>query len=80
MPSEFSSHDPCTGQVVWTGAAAMADEVGRAIDTARAAQRDWAAQSLDQRENILTAFARHVQASAELVDAKTACVNSPSAS
>jgi succinylglutamic semialdehyde dehydrogenase len=57
----FSSINPATGAVVWTGAAASDTEVEAAITRARAAFRPWSRMTLEQREGCLRAFARRLQ-------------------
>lgn len=53
----FSSIDPATGSVVWTGAAASPEEVDRAIAAARAAFPAWSRRPLAEREAVLRAYA-----------------------
>lgn len=53
----FSSVNPATGEVVWTGAAATAHEVDRAVATARAAFPAWSARPFEERATVLRAFA-----------------------
>ncbi|HYC72327.1 MAG TPA: succinylglutamate-semialdehyde dehydrogenase [Opitutaceae bacterium] len=55
--AEFSSYDPATGETVWTGPAADAAGVDRAVAAARAAFSSWSAQPLEEREKVLRAFA-----------------------
>ncbi|HSZ54869.1 MAG TPA: succinylglutamate-semialdehyde dehydrogenase [Tepidisphaeraceae bacterium] len=59
--SAFRSIDPATGQVVWEGAAAMAEEVDHAVGAARRASESWADTSLQQRIFILESFARQLK-------------------
>lgn len=53
----FSSLNPATGDVVWTGAAATAHDVNTAVARARAALPIWSRASLGEREAHLRAFA-----------------------
>src|SRR5579862_3004415 len=69
-PNIFTAHDPATGAQVWRGNAAGANEIDRAVTTARAAFEDWATRPLVERIAYLEAFAKSVQSRrAELVDA-----------
>lgn len=52
----LSSTDPATGRKVYSGHAASSDQVGAAVRAARAAIRDWAKQSLDDRIACLNRF------------------------
>jgi succinylglutamic semialdehyde dehydrogenase len=63
---EFFSTDPCTGERVWEGRSATAEEVGRAVEAARAAQVDWARQPIERRRQVIENFAAQVAGSAEL--------------
>lgn len=54
---EQVSYDPATGEVAWSGRAATAEEVGPAVDAARAAFEGWAELPLEQRVQHLEAFA-----------------------
>ncbi|MBI2513632.1 MAG: succinylglutamate-semialdehyde dehydrogenase [Opitutae bacterium] len=56
----FSSIDPSTGERVWTGPAASATDVDRAVAAARAAFPAWSARPLDERAAILRAFAQQL--------------------
>ena len=58
----FSSINPATGEIVWTGAAADEAEVGAAVRRARAVFRPWARMPLAEREAHLRAFARGLTA------------------
>lgn len=58
----FSSLNPATGETVWTGSAADAAEVDRAIATARIAAEAWAGRPLAEREAIARAFAQQLTA------------------
>lgn len=58
----FSSINPATGEVVWSGFAATAVEVDGAITRARTAFRAWSRTPLSEREALLRAFARVLEA------------------
>ena len=60
--SAFSSVNPATGETVWTGSAATAAEVDAAVARARAAFRPWSRTPLAEREALLRAFARGLEA------------------
>ncbi|MCX4164341.1 MULTISPECIES: succinylglutamate-semialdehyde dehydrogenase [Paraburkholderia] len=53
----FASRNPGTGATVWEGASASADDVDRAVRSARRAFAAWSAQSLDERCAIVRRFA-----------------------
>src|SRR5438552_2824232 len=57
----FSSHEPVSDEVVWSGNAATADEVDRAVQSARAALPAWAALSVEQRAAHLQSFAQNLR-------------------
>lgn len=58
----FSSLNPATGERVWTGPAASAADVHRAVATARAAFPAWSARPLEERAAVLRAFAQQLAA------------------
>jgi succinylglutamic semialdehyde dehydrogenase len=60
--AEFSSRDPATGEVVWSGAAADAQDVDRAFGAARRAFADWSARPFAQREALAREFAARLAA------------------
>lgn len=60
----FASHDPATGEAVWRGASASADDVADAMAAAHAAFPSWAATPLEKRVAIAQAFAKIVEARA----------------
>ncbi len=57
----FSSIDPADGSVVWTGPAAGADDVERAVNAARHALPSWSRRPVEERTEILRTFARSLQ-------------------
>lgn len=60
--SLFSSHNPATGDVVWTGPAAAAADVDSAISRTRAASSAWEKRPLADRAAVLSAFAKRLEA------------------
>ncbi len=56
----FSSHNPATGEAVWTGPAADAPAVGQAVSHARAAFPAWSRRPHSEREALLRAFAQQL--------------------
>lgn len=54
---EFTSHSPASGEVVWSGRAASAADVGDAVFTATQAQRHWQRMPFPERTQILRTFA-----------------------
>jgi succinylglutamic semialdehyde dehydrogenase len=53
----FSSHNPATGETLWSGESATAEEVNRAVAAAAAASKRWAALPFAEREAYTLAFA-----------------------
>ena len=53
----FASHNPGTGAAVWEGNSASADDVDRAVRSARRAFAAWSALSLDERCGVVRRFA-----------------------
>jgi succinylglutamic semialdehyde dehydrogenase len=54
--AEFSSSNPSTGEVIWSGRESTADEIDAAISAAGRAAREWASRPLAERIQILEAF------------------------
>ena len=52
----FASTDPATGETVWEGKAASADDVARAYAAAKEAFPDWSRTTLDSRIAILRRY------------------------
>lgn len=74
----FSSVNPATGDTVWTGPAASAADVDRAVAAARAAFPAWRDSPLEERTAILRAFAAQLtSAKDELARAISAEVGKP---
>jgi succinylglutamic semialdehyde dehydrogenase len=63
--SLFSSINPATGGIVWTGAATTAADLDRAVAAARAAFGPWARRPLEERAACLRAFAAQLAAHQE---------------
>jgi succinylglutamic semialdehyde dehydrogenase len=63
----FASHDPATGDKVWEGRAADADDVSEAMAAARLAFPAWSRRSLDERIAIVRAFAKVIERRADEV-------------
>ena len=57
----FSSENPGTGNVLWQGASATAEQVDQAIRAAREASHHWAFRSFSERESIVKAFANELE-------------------
>jgi succinylglutamic semialdehyde dehydrogenase len=58
----FRSTDPITGETVWSGHAAGPEEVTAAVLTARAAFPAWARRPAEERETVVRAYARALEA------------------
>lgn len=63
----FASHDPATGDEVWAGRAATADDVAEAMAAARLAFPAWSRRPLEERIAIVRAFAKAIQDRGELI-------------
>lgn len=63
----FSNTCPSTGEAVWQGAAANADDVAEAVDSARRAFRDWSRRAPQERIAILERYAEEVGKRAEAI-------------
>jgi succinylglutamic semialdehyde dehydrogenase len=59
---EFSSHDPSTGAVAWTGRGATSAEADAAVAAARKAWGAWADLTVERRTEFLQAFAGNLRA------------------
>ena len=74
----FSSIDPATGEIVWTGPAATSAEIESAVGSARAAFPGWSRTPLAEREAHLRAFAGKLgERRAELASAISREVGKP---
>lgn len=54
----FESINPSTGEVSWAGNAASAEQVSAAVGAARQAFADWSLRPVQERADILTAYAQ----------------------
>jgi succinylglutamic semialdehyde dehydrogenase len=54
----FSTVNPVSGELVWQGRAATANDVDDAVTAARAAQTGWADKAIDERTAVVNEFAR----------------------
>lgn len=59
--AEFSSYNPASGEVLWTGSAALDSDVDRAVESAREAQTAWSLLPFAER-------LRHVERYRDLLD------------
>lgn len=57
----FSSYDPSSGEAVWSGNSATAEEIDQAIEAARKAFPSWSLLSIQERLLILQRFAQILQ-------------------
>lgn len=57
----FSSHDPASGDKVWEGRAATADDVAEAMAAARLAFATWSRRPVEERVAIVRAFAKVIE-------------------
>lgn len=57
----FTSHDPATGDKVWEGHEANADDVAEAMAAARLAFPGWSRRPLDERLAVVRAFAKAIE-------------------
>lgn len=58
----FASHDPASGDKVWEGRAADADDVAEAMAAARLAFPAWTKRPVEERIAIARAFAKQIEA------------------
>lgn len=63
--STFQSFDPATGEAIWQGLSASADDVGHAVARARAAFPGWAALSQERRTDHVRRFKAALEAHAD---------------
>ncbi|MEH6577632.1 MAG: succinylglutamate-semialdehyde dehydrogenase [Amphritea sp.] len=63
----FDSLNPATGESIWQGQAASADQVTQAVAAARTAAADWADQSLEARTQIIRRYAELLNENKELL-------------
>lgn len=62
---QFSSHNPASGDKVWQGRAATADDVAEAMAAARLAFPAWSRRPLEERVAIARAFAQQIEKRSE---------------
>jgi succinylglutamic semialdehyde dehydrogenase len=71
----FESRDPATGEVLWSGASASAQDVDRAFEAARRALPAWSTRLFAEREALVRAFAQQIDRSrdalAQLISRET---------
>src|SRR5690349_19225990 len=66
---EIVSTDPATGEVIWSGRSASAEQVADAVEAARRARGAWATATIEKRIEVLNAFAGQLaQNRAELAE------------
>jgi succinylglutamic semialdehyde dehydrogenase len=63
----FASHDPATGDIVWKGRSATADDVAEAMAAARLAFPAWSRRPVEARIEVVRAFAKAIEKRAELI-------------
>ncbi len=64
---EFTSADPATGAVVWSGRAANADDVAEAMAAARLVFPTWSRAPLSERIAVVRAFGKELERRAEQI-------------
>lgn len=65
--SHIACYAPATGQFLGNVPAASTDAIQRSIDSAAAAQREWALTTFSQRKAVLKSMMRHVMDNAETI-------------
>lgn len=63
----FASHDPVSGDAVWSGAASDAEDVAEAMAAARLAFPSWSRRPLEARVAVVRAFGKEIAARADLI-------------
>jgi succinylglutamic semialdehyde dehydrogenase len=63
--AEFPSLNPSTGEIIWRGNAANADDVDQAANAARVALESWGALPFAERESIVRRFAKLLEENKE---------------
>lgn len=61
----FASHDPATGDMLWSGASANATDVDAAFQAARSAAASWALTAFAEREALARRFAQLLEQNKE---------------
>ena len=71
----FASHDPASGDAIWSGEAAAPDDVAAALGAARSVSAAWARTPLDARLGVVRAFKDQLEAQkpalAEMISRET---------
>nr|MDT0252823.1 aldehyde dehydrogenase family protein [Endozoicomonas sp.] len=57
----FASANPGTGETLWQGASATAEQVDQAIKAARKASHPWAFRPIEERASVIQAFAKQLE-------------------
>lgn len=63
----FASHDPATGDIVWKGRSATADDVAEAMAEARLAFPAWSRRPVEDRIAVARSFAKAIEARADVI-------------
>ncbi|HYD89244.1 MAG TPA: succinylglutamate-semialdehyde dehydrogenase [Vitreimonas sp.] len=63
----FASHDPASGDRVWEGRAATADDVAEAMAAARLAFPSWSRRPVEERIAVVRAFGKAIETRAETI-------------
>jgi succinylglutamic semialdehyde dehydrogenase len=63
----FESHDPGTGEVVWSGREVTAEQVSQAIESAHAAQKAWVKKPVEERSILLKSFEKQLSENKERI-------------
>jgi len=63
----FQSKNPATGEILWQGHAASAEDVGAAISSAQAAATAWSERTVDDRAACLLRFSEALKANSDRV-------------
>ncbi|MCO6441429.1 MAG: succinylglutamate-semialdehyde dehydrogenase [Nitrococcus mobilis] len=58
----FDSRDPASNEVLWEGAQASTEQVGQAVQAARAAFESWSERGFDERLQIVRRFGNRLEA------------------
>lgn len=63
--AKFTSLNPATGEILWSGRNSTPDDVDAAISAARIALKDWSSRTLDQRLEPVMAFRKILERRAD---------------
>ena len=58
----FTSENPATGEIIWTGSSADSNTVNKAVKAAKEAFSSWRILSFDERNAFVDTFIRHIKA------------------